>query len=98
MTNTCRAGDQFSIADLHLAAWLTRIVRLCGGSATDNGSTIAKKIEEHVAGGLKLPRDFLTDAGRREGTKAEKQTKIGAFWDAVRERPSWQKVYAGGLY
>jgi len=88
-------GDQFSIADLHLAGWLTRVAHLCGGEAIDDGKTIVKKIEEHVGGGLKIPRDFLT---RREDAKAEKESKLGAFWDAIRDRPSWRKIYGEGLY
>ena len=92
------SGDQFSIADLHLAGWLTRVVRLCGGTPNDDGNTIVKKLEEHIGGGFKLPREYLSELARRENPKPEKQAKIGAFWDAVRERPSWKKVYGGGLY
>ncbi|KAJ2967183.1 hypothetical protein NUW54_g13583 [Trametes sanguinea] len=28
----------------------------------------------------------------------ERQNKLAAFWDAVKERPSWKKVYANGLH
>lgn len=90
---TLHAGDQFSIADLHLAGWLTRIVHLCGGEGSDDGKTVVKKIEGQT--GVKLPRDFLT---RREAAQAEKETKLGAFWDVIRERPSWRKIYGEGLY
>lgn len=86
-------GDQFSIADLHLAGWLSRVVKLAGGMKDDNGETIVVKLEEYIGGGFMMPRDFKADQVRDE-----KQTKIGAFWDAVRERPGWKKVYTDGLY
>lgn len=91
-------GDQFSIADLHLAGWLARVVKLAGGTKDDNGEIIIVKLEEYIGGGLVIPRDFLAEQVRRENAKDEKQTKIGAFWDAVRERPGWKKVYGNGLY
>ena len=79
-------GDQFSIADLHLAGWLARVVKLAGGTKDDNGETIVVKLEAHIGGGFVMPRGNV------------KQTKIGAFWDEVRERVGWKKVYADGLY
>jgi len=87
-------GDQFSIADLHLAGWLSRVVSLCGGNINDDGSTVVMKIEDHI-GGVKLARDFVAEPAREKG---EKQSKIGVFWDAMRERPSFKKIYKEGLY
>ena len=92
------SGDQLSTADLHLAGWLTRVVKLAGGSATDDGSAVAKRLEEYIGGGFVFKKDFATEQARRENAKTEKQTKIGAFWNALRERPSWKKVYGEGLY
>ena len=88
-------GGQFSIADLHLAGWLTRVVKLVGGTKDDNGETVVMKLEEYIGGGFVIPRDFPADQVRSESGK---QTKIGAFWDTIRERPGWKKVYADGLY
>ena len=68
---------------------------LCGGNANDDGGTVVKKIEDHIQGGLKLTRDFVVEPARGDG---EKQSKVGAFWDAMRERPSWKKIYGEGLY
>ncbi|EAU93133.1 hypothetical protein CC1G_12668 [Coprinopsis cinerea okayama7 len=87
-------GDQFSIADLHLAPWFTRVVKLAGGSVDDDGKTVVEKLEKYVGAVLALPRDFSGDAGGR----GEKQAKLGAFWDALKERPSWQKLYGQGLF
>jgi glutathione S-transferase len=86
-------GDQISIADLHLAGWLSRVVKVSGGTKDDNGETIVVKLEKYIGGGFVMPRDFVCDQIR-----PEKQTKIGAFWDTIRERPGWKKVYADGLY
>jgi len=98
-------GDQLSIADLHLAAWLARIAMLSGGQATDDGNTIVRKIEEHIGESFSLPKDSsVAEARRRAGLPAsnipptERQARLAAFWDAVKERPSWKKIYADGLY
>ncbi|KJA29104.1 hypothetical protein HYPSUDRAFT_196527 [Hypholoma sublateritium FD-334 SS-4] len=88
-------GDQISIADLHLAGWLARVVKLVGGTGSDSGETVAKRLEGRV--GYTLVRDFKTEQGRRENVEAE-QTKIGAFWDGMRERASWRKIYGAGLF
>ena len=61
------AGDQLSVADLHLAAWLTRLAHLAGATAADDGNTVVAKIEAHVGSGFALPKDFsVAEARRRE--------------------------------
>ncbi|GBE77977.1 hypothetical protein SCP_0108590 [Sparassis crispa] len=98
-------GDQLSIADLHLAAWLARLAALSGGTVSEDGNTIVRKVEEHVGGGFKLPVDFLVSEARRragvvvsETESTEEQSRMAAFWDAVRERGSFKKVYGEGLH
>lgn len=90
-----KIGDQLSLADLHLASWLARVVRLSGGLHEDDGDTAIEKLEAHVGVGLTLPKDFKV-----EGTQGnpEKRSKLAAFWDAMRVRPSWKEVYGQGLY
>jgi glutathione S-transferase len=78
----CGTGDQFSIADLHLAAWLCRIVWLAGGSAGDDGKTTVQKLGEAIG----------------EERVEERRTKIGTYWDQVRERESWKKVYGAVVF
>lgn len=68
-------------------------MKASGGTKDDNGETIVAKLEEYIGGGFVMPRDFVGDQVR-----PEKQTKIGAFWDTIRERPGWKKVYTEGLY
>ncbi|KAH7916450.1 hypothetical protein BJ138DRAFT_1075366 [Hygrophoropsis aurantiaca] len=90
-------GDQISIADLHLSAWLTHIVKLSGGSIKDNGDLAMKKLEQHIGNGFVIPEDFLSVVIPAVNTTAEKpalRSRLAAFWDAMKERPSWQKVYA----
>jgi hypothetical protein len=64
------------------------VVPLAGASVSDDGATVVKKLEVRVKG-LSLKRDY-TPAGSQ--TK-EGQTKIGAFWDAIKARESWRRVY-----
>ncbi|KAI0801211.1 hypothetical protein C8Q74DRAFT_1240811 [Fomes fomentarius] len=98
-------GDQLSIADLHLAAWLARIALLAGATPSEDGNAVLTKIEAHVGDGLTLPKEFsIAEARRRAGIPAtgveptERQSKLAAFWDTVKERPSWKRVYGEGLH
>ncbi|KAK0478380.1 hypothetical protein IW261DRAFT_225543 [Armillaria novae-zelandiae] len=75
-------GDQLSIADIHLSAWLARIAKLAGGAGTDDGSAVVEKLQHHVGTEFKL------------GQKG----RLSECWDTMKERPSWKKVYAEGLH
>ncbi|KAG6825313.1 hypothetical protein H0H92_004085, partial [Tricholoma furcatifolium] len=77
-------GDQLSLADLHLASWLARVVRLSGGLFEDNGATAIAKLEAHIGGGFILEKNCEV-----EGVK---QNKLVGFWDAMRGRESWKAV------
>jgi len=70
-------GDQLSLADLHLMAWLARIVSIAGGKKEKEG---IDKLEDKIGAGWKVGE------------------KLGAFWEAILDRPSFRKVYADGLY
>jgi glutathione S-transferase len=93
-------GDQISIADLHIASWLSRIIMLSGGRITDDGDVAITKIEAHIEPEFHFTRDFAAPAGgaRQDEGRPASQSKLAAFWDAMRERSSFQKVYANGLY
>jgi len=81
-------GDQLSIADLSLAAWIRGVVMLAGGEAGDDGSVAIGKLEGYC--GCELPKDFqLVDVRRKDAAVS----KLAAFWDAMSERESWKKVY-----
>ncbi|KAJ8595902.1 hypothetical protein M405DRAFT_856910 [Rhizopogon salebrosus TDB-379] len=88
-------GDQVSIADLHLGAWLSHLVRLAGGGSFDDGDTAIKRLEKHIGNGFVLPEDFLSSAFNpfTEG-KAVLKSRLAAFWDAMGARPSWKRAYA----
>ncbi|KAJ6604627.1 hypothetical protein DFH09DRAFT_316272 [Mycena vulgaris] len=84
-------GDQLSLADLSLAAWISSLVIMAGGTPKDDGSAAIGKLEVHIGGGFVLPKDFqVVDARRKEGAAV---SKLAGFWDAMSERESWKKVY-----
>jgi len=88
-------GDQFSIADLHLASWLARVVKLAGGAYENDGNAAIGKLEGHIGGGFALAKDFQVEDGK--GT-AIYHSKLGAFWDVMKTRGSWKRVYGHGIY
>lgn len=87
-------GDQLSLADLHLAAWLARVCSLSGATMADNGETALAKLEAHIGNGFTLSKDFVTSATAPRPA----QSKLAAFWDVMSIRPSWNSVYADGLH
>ncbi|KAJ6509510.1 hypothetical protein C8R47DRAFT_1315120 [Mycena vitilis] len=86
-------GDQLSIVDLSLAAWLRSVVILAGGTDGDDGSTALGKVEAYLGKDAVLPKDFhVVDARRKDDAAV---SKLAGFWDAMSERASWKKVYIG---
>ncbi|KAI0052869.1 hypothetical protein FA95DRAFT_1482636 [Auriscalpium vulgare] len=93
-------GEQISVVDVHLAAWLAWLVELSGGSTQDSGAVAIAKLEEHVGGGFALPKDTVAPGARATGSEAATPTqaatapaaKLAVIWDTVKERPSWQKI------
>ncbi|PBL01119.1 hypothetical protein ARMGADRAFT_1007166 [Armillaria gallica] len=75
-------GDQLSLADIHLSAWLARIVKLAGGAVIDDGSAAVARLQHHVGTEFRL------------GQKG----RLSEYWEAMKERSSWKKVYAEGLH
>ncbi|KAF9056606.1 hypothetical protein BJ165DRAFT_1434842 [Panaeolus papilionaceus] len=85
ITGPFALGDQISVADLHIAGWLSCVASLVGATNSDDGKTAVKKIEEYIGNGYSI-----------EGNS--KKSKIEGFWDGLKERESWKSVYSGGLY
>ncbi|PPR08123.1 hypothetical protein CVT24_012367 [Panaeolus cyanescens] len=79
-------GDQFSIADLHVAGWLSCLASLVGATGDDSGKAVVDKIEEYVGNGFKIDKE------------ENKKSKIEIFWDGLKVRESWKLVYSEGLY
>ena len=74
---------------------------LSGGHITDEGDEAITKVETHIGSEFKFARDFtppLPGGAPRQDARPDYQSKLAAFWDAIRERASFKKVYANGLY
>lgn len=90
---------------MHLGPWLARIASLAGSVASDNGDTIVAKIEARVGDGFAFSKDFLStivpdlDADPTlVPMPGAKRVKLAAFWDEMKLRPSWIKVYGESLH
>jgi hypothetical protein len=97
-----RTGEQISIADMHLAAWLHELVILCGGSVRDDGTAAISRLEEHVGGGFSLPKDVVpafaprttsSNGSEPVPTTTALKPKLAVWWDAFAARSSWQRVF-----
>lgn len=96
-------GEQISIVDVHLAAWLHELVTLSGGDTRDKGIAAISRLEAHVGGGFTLAKDAVTavpaTAPRSSSnpvtpvTATDPKPKLAVLWDTLTERPSWQKVF-----
>jgi hypothetical protein len=94
ITQRQNLGDQVSIADIHLSAWLSHLVKLAGGSPSDDGDIAIKRVEKHIGNEFVFPKDFLSSAfSPFTEEKAVARSKLAAFWDAMKSRYSWNKVY-----
>jgi len=80
-------GEQVSIVDVHLAAWLHELVILSGGSTRDSGAEAMARLEKHVGGGF----TFAKDAAPSTTTVGE--GKLAVVWETLASRPSWRKVF-----
>jgi len=98
-------GEQISIVDVHLAAWLHELVTLSGGNARDNGIAAISRLEEHIGGGFALAKEAAVPAAGTAAPRSSSnpmasatateppKSKLAVLWDALAERPSWQKVF-----
>jgi hypothetical protein len=69
----------------------------------DEGDVAITKVESHIGSEFYFVRDsaaFPVAGGtpQQDGGRPAYQSKLAAFWDAMRERSSFKKVYTNGLY
>jgi hypothetical protein len=96
------AGEQISIVDVHLAAWLRALVTLSGGSIRDSGTAAIARLEEHVGGRAAFTKDVVTasasrttdsDGSATAPTTTASRPRLAVLWDALATRSSWQQVF-----
>lgn len=73
---------------------------LAGAVNTDDGHSVVTKLESHVGNGFKIASSASPslEGQRNETSETGEKRKLSVFWDAMKERPSWKKVYGNGLY
>jgi hypothetical protein len=86
-------GDQLSLVDLYLAAWITHLFNLAGApmpatQKTPNGH------EPPYPGYTSLENCIRVHIGDQSFILGR---KLRRFWEAIKERDSWGKVYGDGL-
>ncbi|KAI0257113.1 hypothetical protein BJV78DRAFT_1160327 [Lactifluus subvellereus] len=96
-------GEQISIVDIHLTAWLHELVILSGGNTQDSGAVAIARLEEHVGGGFAFTKDAVpavpaasvprTTSSEGTAPAPPLEPKLAVLWDALAGRPSWQKVF-----
>lgn len=93
------AGDQLSLADLHLGAWFTRLLYVSGApSPTSSSQTTPKAdgpIQAEYSGFKKLEDSIRIHTGDEEFLLG---SKIRTFFELLKDRESWKQVYADGLH
>jgi len=85
-------GDQLSLVDLHLAAWMTFLFFLAGAPPPP---PIQNVLERPYTGYGMLDNTIRTHAGDPTFVLG---CNIRAFWEAMKDRDSWSKVYGEGLH
>ena len=90
-------GDQISLVDLHLGAWLTRLFFLAGAPLPPVQKTpvLGDVVETQYPGYTDLEDTIRTHTKDRAFVLGP---KIREFWNALKDRDSWAKVYANGLH
>ncbi|KAI0296168.1 hypothetical protein BC826DRAFT_908571 [Russula brevipes] len=95
-------GEQISIVDVHLAAWLRALVTLSGGSIRDSGTAAIARLEEYVGGRAAFTKDMVTasatrtmdsDGSATAPTTTTSRPRLAVLWDALATRSSWQQVF-----
>ncbi|KAF8640490.1 hypothetical protein AX17_000153 [Amanita inopinata Kibby_2008] len=90
-------GDQYSIADVHLAAWLARVMKLAKVEVGDEGNAAIAKLEKRIGSEGFLAQNSKWGTAEGDDGRAQ-ETKLGTFWNAVKGRESWKRVYKEGLH
>ncbi|KAF8530955.1 hypothetical protein JB92DRAFT_2693328 [Gautieria morchelliformis] len=92
-------GDQISLADMHLAAWFTRLLFVSGASNPPSSAPTTPKAAnpyEDVYSGFKQLEETVRD--RTGDDTFVLGSKIRAFFTLIKNRESWKQVYGDELH
>jgi hypothetical protein len=93
------AGDQLSLADMHLGAWCTRLLFVSGAPSPPPSAQTTPKAEdlpeaEYI--GFKNLEDSIRSHTGDQGFLLG--AKVRSFFNLLKDRESWRQVYADGLH
>lgn len=80
-------GDQVSLSDLHITAWLARVFSVA--------CNVEGEKDEVAAMGKALQHEILRDNKDAQKGLGE---KVKQYWASMKARPSFQAVYGEGLH
>lgn len=99
-------GDQISLADLHVIAYLARLMAACCQLEGEKDELVAlEKALQHdclkdnvyAKGGVSLKVSAGAPSIRPDSSDIS-PLQLRTYWTAIKSRPSFQAVYGGGLH
>jgi hypothetical protein len=106
LQGTYALGDQFSLADVHLMAWLARllaVVKGLPGAPDDELEALDAALKHEVCGGTAVgpkvrPQKAAPLAAVAHHADLLSPNKLSAYWKTLKTRPSYAAVYGEGLH
>ena len=107
LQGTYALGDQFSLADVHLMAWLARLLAVVKGlpaAPDDELEALDAALKHEVCGGtavgpkVRPQKAALHSLRWQHHADLLSPNKLSAYWKTLKTRPSYAAVYGEGLH
>ena len=82
---------------------IEKIESLVGSKFVKDVSIVEARRRAGIGSAVKLPgtgaaEGLVPQTIQPSTDKSSRQSRLAAFWETVKERPSWKKVYEAGLH